>query len=198
MASIVSDGPQYLPMGTRSVKIVILGAFGVGKTTLVQTISEIAPLQTEERLTQAGQSVDDLPVAGKTTTTVAMDFGRRTLGDGSIVVYMFGAPGQDRFAQTVRLILEGALGALVMVDTRHIEQSWDSIGLLEEASVPYVIAVNQFSDAPPYSEAILRDALSLPRDRPLVYIDARHIHSVKAALVALVTDILRPMGNFTR
>ncbi|MFD0509357.1 ATP/GTP-binding protein [Streptomyces chiangmaiensis] len=176
------------------MKIVILGAFGVGKSTYVETISEITPLRTEERLTQAGQVVDHLTVDTKSTTTVAMDFGRRTLG-GGIVVYLFGAPGQPRFADMIRSLLTGALGGLVLVDTRHVEESFESIGLLEEADVPYVVGVNTFAEAPSYNEEVLRDALSLPPDRPVVYLDARHRDSAKSALIALVTDILRPLRS---
>ena len=186
----------YLPAGMRSVKIVVLGPFGVGKTSYIGAISEIAPLRTEERLTRAGQVVDELNVATKSTTTVALDFGRRTLG-GGIVVYLFGAPGQPRFADMIRSLLDGALGGLVLVDTRHIEESFESIGLLEEADVPYVIAVNTFAGAPLYDEAVLRDALSLPPDRPVVHLDARHLESAKTGLIALVADILRPMRSVT-
>ncbi|NUU21155.1 MAG: ATP/GTP-binding protein [Streptomycetaceae bacterium] len=193
MASSASDHP-YLPHGARSVKIVVLGAFGVGKTTYVATVSEMRPLRTEERLTRAGQLVDDLTVETKGTTTVAMDFGRRTLS-GGIVVYLFGAPGQPRFADMIRSLLHGALGGLVLVDTRHVDQSYESIGLLEEADLPYVVAVNTFPGAPAYPEEVLRDALSLPCDRPLVFLDARTMQSAKRALIALVTDILHPAGS---
>ncbi|MER5479594.1 ATP/GTP-binding protein [Streptomyces sp. NPDC002734] len=173
------------------MKIVVLGAFGVGKTTLVETVSEIRPLRTEERLSQAGQMVDDLPTAAKTTTTVAMDFGRRTLA-GGIVVYMFGAPGQPRFADMIRSLLNGALGGIVLVDTRHVDACYESIGLLEEAGLPYVIAINDFPQAPVYPEPVLRDALSLPDDRPMIRIDARARESAKQSLIALVKDVLSP------
>ncbi|MGW1990415.1 GTP-binding protein [Embleya sp. NPDC001921] len=197
MASSVSER-GYLPAGARSVKVVVLGAFGVGKTTYVATLSEMRPLHTEERLTRAGEMVDDVGVDTKSTTTVAMDFGRRTLGDGDIVVYLFGAPGQPRFAAMIRSLLTGALGGLVLVDTRYIDRSYESIDLLEEAELPYVVAVNAFPGAPEYPEDVLRDALTLPNDRPLVFIDARTMHSAKRALVALVTDILRPAGSRAR
>ncbi|MFE5212377.1 ATP/GTP-binding protein [Streptomyces sp. NPDC056600] len=191
MAFSDSRRPHYLPPGSTSVKIVVLGAFGVGKTTLVETVSEIRPLRTEERLSQAGQMVDDLPTAAKTTTTVAMDFGRRTLA-GGIVVYMFGAPGQPRFADMIRSLLNGALGGIVLVDTRHVDACYESIGLLEEAGLPYVIAINDFPQAPVYPEPVLRDALSLPDDRPMIRIDARARESAKQSLIALVKDVLSP------
>jgi signal recognition particle receptor subunit beta len=183
---------HYLPAGARAVKIVVLGPFAVGKTTYVETISEIRPLRTEERMTRAGELVDDLAgLDSKTTTTVAMDFGRRTLGkDQDIVIYVFGAPGQPRFAAMVRSLLDGALGGLVLVDTRRLEQSFASIDLLEEAGVPYVVAVNTFPGSPTYPDPALRDALSMPEDRPLVHLDARHLASVKSGLIALVADIL--------
>lgn len=196
MASSASDR-GYLPHGARSVKVVVLGAFGVGKSTYVATLSEMRPLRTEERLTRAGELVDDVVVDAKSTTTVAMDFGRRTLG-GDIVVYLFGAPGQTRFAAMIRSLLIGALGGLVLVDTRYIDRSYESIDLLEEAELPYVVAVNTFPGTPHYPEDELRDALALPEDRPLVFIDARAVQSAKHALVALVADILRPAGSRAR
>ncbi|GAA4986405.1 ATP/GTP-binding protein [Yinghuangia aomiensis] len=196
MAFSVSDH-HYLPPGTRSVKIVVLGAFGVGKTTYVGTVSEMRPLRTEERLTRAGQLVDDVRADGKSTTTVAIDFGRRTF-DGGIAVYLFGAPGQPRFAEMIRSLMRGALGGLVLVDTRSVDQSYESIGLLEEADLPYVVAVNTFPGAPGYPEDVLRDALSLPDDRPLVFIDARTLRSAKHALIALVADILHPARSAAR
>ncbi|WP_436772461.1 GTP-binding protein [Yinghuangia sp. YIM S09857] len=188
---------HYLPPGTRSVKIVVLGAFGVGKTTYVGTVSEMRPLRTEERLTRAGQLVDDVRVDTKSTTTVAIDFGRRTFG-GDIAVYLFGAPGQPRFAAMIRSLMHGALGGLVLVDTRNVEQSYESIGLLEEADLPYVVAVNTFPGSPTYTDEMLREALSLPDDRPLVFLDARLLPSAKRALIALVTNILQPAGSSAR
>lgn len=193
MAYSASDR-HHLPPGTRSVKIVVLGAFGVGKTTYVGTVSEMRPLRTEERLTRAGQVVDDVRVDTKTTTTVAIDFGRRTFG-GDIAVYLFGAPGQPRFADMIRSLMHGALGGLVLVDTRDVDLSYESIGLLEEADLPYVVAVNTFPGAPVYPEEALREALALPDDRPLVFLDARTLQSAKRALIALVTDILHPAGS---
>ncbi|WP_129842109.1 ATP/GTP-binding protein [Streptomyces sp. RFCAC02] len=193
MASVLSESAYLRPGVTTSVKIVVLGAFGVGKTTYVASVSEIAPLATEERMTRAGELVDDLGgMEGKTTTTVAMDFGRLTIAS-DIVLYLFGAPGQARFAWQMSGLLEGALGGLVLVDTRtpqRLEASFDSIGRLEEAGVPYAVAVNVFDDAPHYDVAVLREALDLEPTTPLVLCDARQRASAKDALISLVTHLL--------
>ncbi|MFH8369756.1 GTP-binding protein [Streptomyces sp. NPDC018031] len=185
-----SSDRRYLSAGARSVKVLVLGPFAVGKTTLVGSVSEIRPMHTEERMTVAGELVDDLGgLTGKDTTTVAMDFGRVTLAE-DIVLYLFGAPGQPRFHRMVRSLLEGALGGLVLVDTRRIDQSFDAIDLLESAGLPYTVAVNHFEGAPRYSDTEIRDSLTMADDRPLVWLDARHRHSAKEGLIALVTDIL--------
>ncbi|MFE1786652.1 ATP/GTP-binding protein, partial [Streptomyces sp. NPDC059506] len=131
-----------------AVKIVVVGGFGVGKTTLVGSVSEIRPLTTEETMTRAGVGVDDVAgVERKTETTVAMDFGRISI-DERLVLYLFGTPGQERFWFLWNGLFDGALGAVVLVDTRRLEVSFDVIGRLEDRGVPFVVAVNTFPGAP--------------------------------------------------
>ncbi|SDM35784.1 GTP-binding protein [Streptomyces wuyuanensis] len=169
-----------------AVKVVIVGGFGVGKTTLVGSVSEIRPLTTEETMTQAGVGIDDTSgIDGKTSTTVAMDFGRISINE-ELVLYLFGTPGQERFWFLWRGLFEGALGAVVLVDTRRLEVSFDVIGRLEERSVPFVVAVNSFPDAPEYPMEELRGALDLPESVPIVPCDARQRSSSRNVLVTLM------------
>jgi uncharacterized protein len=169
-----------------AVKVVIVGGFGVGKTTLVGSVSEIRPLTTEETMTRAGVGVDDIAgVEGKTETTVAMDFGRISLNE-KLVLYLFGTPGQERFWFLWDGLFQGALGGVVLVDTRRLEVSFDVIGRLEDRGVPFVVAINAFPDAPVYPIPELRAALDLPDWVPMVHCDARERTSSRDVLMALV------------
>ncbi|MGW7358724.1 GTP-binding protein [Streptomyces sp. NPDC054802] len=171
---------------TTAVKVVVVGGFGVGKTTLVGSVSEIRPLTTEETMTQAGVGVDDTQgVERKTSTTVAMDFGRISINE-ELVLYLFGTPGQERFWFLWRGLFEGALGAVVLVDTRRLEVSFDVIGRLEERGVPFVVAVNTFPDAPGHPLEELRAALDLPAAVPIVQCDARLRGSSRDVLMTLM------------
>ncbi|MFF6878913.1 MULTISPECIES: ATP/GTP-binding protein [unclassified Streptomyces] len=169
-----------------AAKIVIVGGFGVGKTTMVGSVSEITPLTTEETMTQAGIGVDDnFGSASKTATTVAMDFGRISITD-QLVLYLFGTPGQQRFWFLWNGLFEGALGAVVLVDTRRLEVSFDVMGRLEERGVPFVVAINSFPDAPRYDVEELRTALDLTQDIPIIECDARRRASSRDVLMTLM------------
>ncbi|GED89231.1 ATP/GTP-binding protein [Streptomyces sp. 6-11-2] len=182
----------HLPDTARDlVKIIVAGPFGVGKTTLIDSVSEIRPLHTEETLSEASAQVDDLAgVREKATTTVAIDFGRISL-PGGIVLYLFGTPGQERFRPLWDDITHGALGALVLVDSRRIDASFDVLGLVEESGLPYAVAFNAFPDSPGhYSDEELRAALDLEPATPMVTCDARDADSSIDALLALVQYLI--------
>lgn len=170
------------------LKIVIVGGFGVGKTTMVRSVSEIRPLNTEETMTKAGEAVDDTEgINAKTATTVAFDFGRITL-DAHNVLYLFGAPGQERFWFLWDRLFSGTLGAVVLVDTRRLADSWYAIDRLEHHGTPFVVACNDFG-GPTHTPEQVRDALDLPPEVPLLFCDARSRASSKQVLISLVEHL---------
>jgi signal recognition particle receptor subunit beta len=175
------------------VKLLIAGGFGVGKTTFVGTVSEIPPLTTEEVLTQASAGVDSLDgVGGKHTTTVALDFGRITLTP-QLVLYLFGTPGQRRFWFMWDDLVRGAIGAIILVDVRRLQDSFAAVDFFEARNLPFLIAINEFDGAPRHPAHAVRKALALRDNIPVITVDARDRHSAKAALIAITEYALNSL-----
>ncbi|MFI6350672.1 GTP-binding protein [Streptomyces sp. NPDC050560] len=187
-AATAEPGPYLAPGVAGAAKIMVVGPLGVGKTSLIGSVSEIEPLVTEAVMTRAGSRVDTAPAA-KRTTTVAFDFGRMTLG-GELVLYLFGTPGQPRFLPAWRGLATGALGALALVDTRDLSAAFDSLGHLEDLDLPFAVAVNRFPDSPDLPEDDLRLALDLLPSTPMTVCDATERGSCVRSLIALVRHLL--------
>ncbi|WP_328766277.1 GTP-binding protein [Streptomyces sp. NBC_00286] len=188
-----SEPPARTPLSATAetgLKIVVVGGFGVGKTTLVRSVSEIRPLNTEEVMTEAGVGIDRTAgLADKSTTTVAFDFGRISLSERT-VLYLFGAPGQERFWFLWDRLFAGTLGAVVLVDTRRMSDCWYAIDRLEHHRTPFVVAVNRFEhDTNAFSLSEIRQALALPEHVPLIDCDARVRSSGKNVLISLVDHL---------
>ncbi|WP_189930920.1 GTP-binding protein [Streptomyces sulfonofaciens] len=188
-AFAASEAPPTLRGDERTAKILVAGHFGAGKTTLVHCLSQITPVSTEEVMTSAAAGIDSTDLPHKTTTTVAMDFGRLSLTD-DLVLYLFGAPGQPRFYPVLEDLAVGALGALVLADTRRLADTYPILQLVEDLGLPYTVAINRFDGAPAVPEQRLREVMDLAAQTPLVTCDARDRASARDALIVLVRHLL--------
>lgn len=187
---------EHVPASLAALKIVIAGGFGVGRTTLVSAVSEIDPLTTEEYLTVASAGTDRLTgVEHKARTTVAMDFGRITFRQPPMVLLLFGVPGQERFWFTWQDLITGALGAVVLVDTRRLESCFDAVDYFEQRGLPFVVAVNQFDGSHSYTPQEIRRALDVTEQVPVVLCDARERRSASEVLITLVNHALSRLSQ---
>ncbi|WP_377272452.1 ATP/GTP-binding protein [Peterkaempfera sp. SMS 1(5)a] len=190
MGSAGSDNGAAAGGAPAAVKVLIAGGFGVGKTTMVSSVSEVPPLRTEEYMTRASIGVDDLEgVADKATTTVALDFGRITVTP-DLVVYLFGTPGQERFWFMWNDLVNGALGAVVLADTRRLETSFASIDFFESRGIPFVVGVNCFNGVRDRTADEIREALDLDPGVPLQLVDVRERHDARDLLLSLVEHLM--------
>lgn len=191
MASVSSDSHTQPTLRAAAVKVLVAGGFGAGKTTLVSSVSEIQPLRTEEMITSLSIDVDDLAgVEDKTTTTVALDFGRITISP-TLILYLFGTPGQERFWFLWDELAEGALGAVVLADTRRLPDCFASVDFFERRGIPFVLGVNCFDGADRYSIEEVREALDLEPAVPVLLCDVRRRESSKQVLVTLLEHLIR-------